>query len=80
MIESRLTGRGRMQAALGLASLGLILLLHWQAALAIFTKPDELVLVALAPLLVASFRHAVLGRILAWTGVLLQIATMLVRP
>lgn len=80
MIESRSTGRERLQAALGLASLGLISLLFWQAPPAIHTQPDQLGCLALAPLLVASFRYPVLGRILGWAGVVVQIAMMLLRP
>lgn len=80
MIDSRSTGRERLKAVLGLVGLGLISLFYWITALAIFTQPDEFVILALAPLLVASFRHPVLGRILAWTGVVAQIAAMLVGP
>lgn len=80
MIEPRSTGRERLQPALGLAALVLISLLFWQVVSAVHTQPDELVCLALPPLLVASFRYPVLGQILGWAGVLLQIATMLLGP
>lgn len=77
MTESRSTGPGRLQAACVLASLGLVSLLSCQTAINIFASPDQVVLLVLAPLLVAAFRYPVLGRILGWVGLLAQITAWL---
>lgn len=77
MTNTRSTGRYQLRIALSLTSVGLISLLFWQVAAAIFGQGERCVLLALAPLMVASFRHPFLGRLLALSGALAQVAIII---
>lgn len=77
MTNTRSTARDHLRVALSLTSVGLVSLLCWQAAPTVLGQGDHCIALALAPLMFASFRHPLLGRLLAWSGVLAQIAIMI---
>jgi len=76
MTNTQSTFRDWLRPTLAISGVGLVSLLCWAAADAAFTDPSRCLLVAMAPLAVASFRYPWFGRFLGWSGVLAQAAVL----
>ena len=76
MTKTQSTFGDWLRPALAISGLGLVSLLCWAAADAAFTDPSRCLVLAMAPLAVASIRHPWFGRFLGWSGVLAQAAVL----
>ncbi len=77
MEEKRSTFRAGLGLALGVAGVGLVSLLAWVDADSTLADPGRYHLIALAPLIVASYRHPEIGRVLGWSGLVAQAGVLL---
>jgi hypothetical protein len=77
MKEKRSTFRDWLHPAFGISGVGLFSALCWMAASAAIADPTRCLLIALAPLVVASYRHLWVGRALGWSGLAAQAALLL---
>jgi hypothetical protein len=77
MKEKRSTLRDGLCLALGIAGVGLLSLLVWVDIDSTLTNSSRYHLIALAPLIVASYRYPEVGRVLGWSGLVAQAGLLL---